>query len=83
MNKEVKVKWAKDNHTTWNNESTNAKLCGFSVEVLDFVNTISITAHSTEGVEHGKYFTIPVDKADELCHALQIAKEFCINNKNI
>ena len=87
---EKEVIWAKGRkgterhkYTAWSSSKDYGYLGGFSVTAWgDFDHSITLNAHSSDGKTSRKYFQIPVDKIDDMCHALQEVKQFCIDNKN-
>tara|TARA_B100002019_G_scaffold107922_1_gene92741 strand:- start:5364 stop:5642 length:279 start_codon:yes stop_codon:yes gene_type:complete len=83
---EKEVIWAKgrkkseqSKYTAWSSSKDYGYLGGLSLTAYDFPSYITFHAHSSDGKTSRKYFQIPVDKIDDLCHALQEVKHFCIN----
>ena len=71
-------------YTYWSSKKDYARLGGFTIEARELymkvndpnvVVDISLTAHTSHGESHSRFFQIPVDKVDDLCHALQQIKQ--------
>jgi hypothetical protein len=67
--------------TSWSSSKDWSGLSGFRVYGYDFMDYVSLTAITSHGVSHNKYFQIPVDKIDEVCDALMHAKKIMHTKK--
>ena len=67
--------------TFWSSSKDYSGLSGLEVRAYDFNTHVACTAITSQGISHNKYFKIPVDKIEELCHALMEAKHLMENNK--
>ena len=86
---EKEVVWSKGRtneeikkQTSWSSSKDWSGLSGFRVYGYDFMDYVSLTAITSHGVSHNKYFQIPVDKIDEICDTLMHAKKIMKANKN-
>lgn len=86
---EKEVIWAKGRkgtekhkYTAWSSSKDYGHLGGFSVTAWsETTHGITLNAHASDGKTSRKYFQIPVDKIDEMCHALQEVKQWCFDKK--
>ena len=71
--------------TFWSSSKDCSGLSGLEVRAYDFNTHVGCTAITSQGRSHNKYFQIPVDKIEELCHTLMEAKHLMEskNNENI
>ena len=62
-------------YTTWHSPSPECRLGGFTISTYTHNDFVGVTAHSSDGECHSKFFQIPVDKVEDFCHALMKVKE--------
>jgi hypothetical protein len=91
MNKELKeeIVWSKGRtreemvkQTFWSSIKDFSGLSGLKFHCYSHNNDVQITAITSQGVSHNKYLQIPVDKIDEVCHALMDAKKIMESKNN-
>ena len=62
-------------YTTWHSPSPECRLGGFTISTYTHNDFVGVTAHSSDGECHSKFFQIPVDRVEDFCHALMKVKE--------
>jgi len=90
---EEKVSWAEGKkhsehgkYTWWSGSKESAKLGGFTItnqgkyHGSEVEGSVKVTAHTSAGLSYWKHFDIPLDKIDELCHALMKVKDFAVKH---
>ena len=90
-----KVSWAKGKknselpkYTWWSGSKESAKLGGFTItnqgkyHGSEVEGSVKVTAHTSAGFSYWKHFDIPLDKVEELCHALMKVKDFAVKHTN-
>ena len=79
---EGKTKSELAKQTSWSSSKDWSGLSGLKILCFDHSVEVGITAITSQGVSHNKYFQIPVDKIEDFCHALMEAKKFIEISKN-
>lgn len=67
--------------TSWSSLKDWSGLSGLKILCFDHSVEVGITAITSQGVSHNKYFQIPVDKIEEVCNSLMQAKKLMESHK--
>jgi len=79
---EKEVVWSKGRtneeikkQTSWSSSKDWSGLSGFSIKAFDFSDFVGVTAITSHGLSHNKFFQIPVDNIREVCDILMEAEK--------